>query len=148
MSDCSHQLADAEAVGVVIAVDRQMLTIELEAQGCGRCHEPGGCGGQSLVQMSAGLKTYQLPNTIGASVGERVQLLIAGDLVRKAAISAYVIPLLLCIFGALVGQTLWGDLAALAGSMIGVGCGWMFINLSTTSDMTKTACIRAERIKV
>lgn len=122
----------------MVAVDGGLLQVELQVQGCGRCHEPGGCGGQSLVQMSGRPKTYPVLNTIGAVVGDDVLLLIEQDLVRKAAIYAYVVPLLLCLVGALLGQ-FFGDIAAVLGATVGVSIGWSLIKLRSFRKADRTA---------
>lgn len=105
---------------VVRATEGKSALVEVEQGGCGRCHEKGGCGGQHLTQMfCAGPKTYQVDNTIGADIGDRVTIAIAAGSVRHTANLAYGIPLLSCIGGAAMGAPLGGD----GGAMIGAACG-------------------------
>lgn len=128
MSECHTPTSSGtcfiEAKGRVIRQHTDHVVVMIDPQGCGRCHEPGGCGGQSLTQLSDQSRIYELPNTIGAQVDDRVCLEIEPDLVRKAALSAYLYPLALCFAGALLGQWLSGDLAASVGAVIGLAVGW------------------------
>ena len=58
---------------IVREINQADALVEIEQGGCGRCHEPGGCGGQQLTQMFCSTpKTYRVANEIGAGVGDRV----------------------------------------------------------------------------
>ena len=122
-----------EAKGRVVEVENDLLLVMLDAQGCGRCHEPGGCGGQSLAQLSESTRIYRLPNTIGAKIEDRVCLDIDTNQVRQAAVSAYIFPLALCFTGALLGQWQGGDLFAALGALAGLVAGWLRIRTSRRS---------------
>lgn len=105
--------------GVVRAVDGQRAEVEVDEGGCGRCHETGGCGGQSLTRMFAGgPRTYRVDNHLGVSVGERVTVAIAPGSVRRAANLAYGVPLLAAIAGALAGTALFGDAGGIGGALL------------------------------
>jgi sigma-E factor negative regulatory protein RseC len=105
---------------VVQSLDGREAIVEVEAGGCGRCHEKGGCGGQQLTQMfCSGPKTYRVDNALGASPGDRVTVAIAAGSVRRTANLAYGIPLTATIAGAALGTSLAGD----AGAMLGAGFG-------------------------
>jgi len=105
---------------IVRAVDGDQAVVEVKAGGCGRCHEEGGCGGQSLTQMfCSGHKTYRVDNPSGAKPGEQVTVAISAGSIRRTANFAYGLPLLATIAGAVLGMSLSGD----AGAMLGaVGC--------------------------
>ena len=78
---------------IVREINQADALVEVEQGGCGRCHEPGGCGGQQLTQMFCSTpKTYRVANEIGAGVGDRVTIAIAADSVRRTANLAYVQP--------------------------------------------------------
>lgn len=105
---------------IVRAVDGNQAVVEVEAGGCGRCHEEGGCGGQSLTQMfCSGHKTYRVDNLSGAKPGDQVTVAISAGSVRRSANFAYGLPLLATIGGALLGMSLSGDVGAVLGA---VGC--------------------------
>jgi sigma-E factor negative regulatory protein RseC len=133
MSDCQKlvNVQMVEAIGHVTQVAEGRATVEIQSRGCGRCYEPGGCGGQSLTQLTAKPTTFVVANTIDAHLGEQVSLRMAQSMVQKAAISAYVIPLLLCILGALIGQAASGDLMASMGALIGIIMGWWIIRFQS-----------------
>lgn len=104
--------------GVVRAVDGDQAEVEVEQGGCGRCHEAGGCGGQSLTRMFAsGPRTYHVDNSFGAGIGDRVTVAIAAGSVRRAANLAYGVPLLAGIAGALLGTAIYGDLGGILGAV-------------------------------
>lgn len=106
---------------IVCAVDGNQAVVEIEAGGCGRCHEEGGCGGQSLTQMfCGGHKTYRVDNSAGAGVGDQVTVAISAGSVRRTANFAYGLPLLATIAGAVLGMSLNGDVGAMVGSIGGL----------------------------
>lgn len=106
---------------VVRALDGGRALVEVEAGGCGRCHEEGGCGGQQLTQMfCSGPKTYLADNDFGAQVGDKVTVAIAAGAVRQTANLAYGVPLTATIGLAVLGMQLGGDLYAMAGAVTGL----------------------------
>lgn len=107
--------------GIIRSVDGPHAVVEIEHGGCGRCHEPGGCGGQQLTQMfCSGPKSYLVENTCGASVGERVTIAIDAGAVARTANLAYGTPLLGAIGGALAGTALAGDIGGMVGAAAGL----------------------------
>lgn len=114
--------------GVVRAIDGLQAVVEIEHGGCGRCHEEGGCGGQQLTQMfCSGPKTYNVDNSLGALLGERVTIAIADGSVRRTANLAYGVPLISAIAGAALGAPLSGDAGAILGAGAGLVLSFFFI---------------------
>lgn len=114
--------------GIVRTVDGDQADVEVEQGGCGRCHEKGGCGGQSLTRMFAsGPRKYRVDNTLGAAVGERVTIAVASGSVRRAANLAYGVPLLAAIGGALAGTAWRGDLGGIAGAVVAFVVAVMYV---------------------
>lgn len=114
--------------GIVRALDGQQADVEVEQGGCGRCHEKGGCGGQSLTRMFAsGPRRYRVDNQFGAAVGEQVTIAIANGTVRRAANLAYGVPLLAGIAGALVGTGLFGDPGGMLGALLAFLLAMIFV---------------------
>lgn len=112
---------------IVRTLDGQHAHVEVESGGCGRCHEEGGCGGQHLTQMfCGGAKTYDVENTIGANVGDRVTVAIAAGNLRRSANLAYVLPLVAAIGGAALGASFGGDLSAILGAGIGLTVAFIY----------------------
>ncbi len=106
----------------VRSLDGDEALVEVDSGGCGRCHEPGGCGGQQLTQMfCSGPKNYRVANPHGANVGDQVTVGIAPGTVRRTANLAYGLPLTATIVGAAIGMPLAGDLGAMLGALLGIG---------------------------
>lgn len=121
------QEEDNIAHAVVRAVDAGMATVEVQ-QGCGRCHEEGGCGGQQLTRMFAGgPPTFCVENRIGAAVGDHVLVALASGGVRRSANLAYGIPLLGLLVGAFAGNVAGGDLGAIIGAASGLGAAFLLV---------------------
>jgi sigma-E factor negative regulatory protein RseC len=117
----SVEQVDSTVCGVVRAVHGRQAEVMVEASGCGRCHEAGGCGGHNLARMfadSTAPRTWRVDNALGVAVGERVTIAIAAGHVRRAANLAYGIPLLAAIAGALAGNAWLGDAGAIGGALL------------------------------
>lgn len=120
-----------ETEGIVVALDEGIAVVETgpRATGCGRCYEPGGCGGGLLnqkIQDTQGAKRqYRVSNGIEANIGDRVLLCTPEGTIVKAALLSYGIPLALAIIGAALGAWQFhSDAAALAGSVLGLVSGF------------------------
>jgi positive regulator of sigma E activity len=92
------------------------------APACGNCKNPEACQ-DGLLGFGAGPRRYRLANSIGARVGDRVQLTVADGTLWRSALASYVLPILLAIGGAVVGQNFAGDAGAVTGTLGGLGCG-------------------------
>ncbi|MBP9714712.1 MAG: SoxR reducing system RseC family protein [Sterolibacterium sp.] len=117
--------------GIVRRVEGDQVEVEVRplSGGCGRCHEEGGCGSHLLNESlrPRQLSVYRLHNTINARVGDSVILQVAEGAVLRAALWAYLLPVLLLIAGTAVGRLLSppGDeraplLGAAAGLLLGL----------------------------
>jgi sigma-E factor negative regulatory protein RseC len=112
---------------IVRTRDGASARVEVE-QGCGRCHEEGGCGGQQLTQMFCkGPKIYLVDNTIGATVGDRVTIAIDAGTVSRAANLAYILPLAATIAGAVLGTMFGGDLSSVLGAGVGLSIAFLYV---------------------
>jgi sigma-E factor negative regulatory protein RseC len=119
---------------IVRELDADGALVEVEQGGCGRCHEKGGCGGQSLTQMFCSEpKKYRVVNEIGAGVGDRVVVAIAAGSVRKSANLGYVLPLTASIAGALLGMQLGEDRGAMLGAAAGLLLSFIYVRRRTTT---------------
>jgi sigma-E factor negative regulatory protein RseC len=109
-----------EVSATVTSLDGDHALVRITREGCGRCHEPGGCGGKNLTQaLCLSPKTYRVVNTRGAQVGEEVRVVIHDRTLLRGAFAGYGFPLLILFLGAGLGRALAGE----AGSMIGAACG-------------------------
>jgi len=119
---------------IVRELDTDGALVEVEQGGCGRCHEQGGCGGQSLTQMFCSEpKRYRVVNHIGAGVGDLVVVAIAAGSVRKSANLGYVLPLTATIAGALLGMQLGEDTGAMLGAAAGLLLSFLYIGRRTAT---------------
>ncbi len=137
----------SEAPGIVSRVERGYAYVDIgpRASGCGRCHEPGGCGGGLSVDRGIS-RTYRLPNRIGARVGDDVVLTIPEGALLKVSLLAYLIPVALVIAGAVVG-TIVSDLAAIAGGALGLALGLGLLRLGERKMSSAMERLLAMRIK-
>jgi sigma-E factor negative regulatory protein RseC len=108
-----------EVRGTVTSLDGDHAFVRIMGEGCGRCHEPGGCGGSNLTQVFClSPKIYRVLNPSQAKPGEEVVVVIRDRTLFRGAIAGYGLPLLGLFVGAALGLE-FGEV----GSMIGAGCG-------------------------
>lgn len=120
-----------------------LVRLEFEVNGgCGRCSEPGGCGGVSLAQpLCSKPKSMVVSDPIGLSVGDKVRVSIPDPLLSRGITRTYVIPLVLFFLGSFSGAALLPDLLPIQwqvsndiGGMIGAGVGliaaWVQLSVS------------------
>ena len=112
----------------VVAAEGREVWVEVPGRApiCGSCATADACQ-TGLLGMEAGPRRYRLENRIGARVGDRVQLTVADGTVWRASLLSYVLPLLLAIGGAAIGQFAAGDAGALLGTLAGLGCGLVLL---------------------
>lgn len=110
--------------GIVGEVDGGFAVVEVAVRenGCGRCHEVGGCGGQNLSRAMCDQKrTITVANTLGVAVGERVQIGMDDGAIGAMATRVYVVPLLGIMLGGGLGQALVSDgsVGGVVGALVG-----------------------------
>jgi sigma-E factor negative regulatory protein RseC len=140
-----------EMPGVVTRIEDAHAVVEIgpRTAGCGRCHEPGGCGAPSMGAAAKRKRHYRLANTIGVRVGDDVVLTMADGALLKISFLAYLLPVALLITGAAIGTTLapTSDALALAGAVIGLAFGLVALRLSQTIMSTAREPLLSMRIK-
>jgi len=125
-----------EGVARVVAVEGGNVWLEPEqTTACGHCAGKAVCG---VTPGSPRLvaRRFQLPNDHHLQVGERVMVGIPEQSVRRAALTAYGIPLLLMLAAGVTVQKLGGgDLQSAAATLAGlaVGIGVVRLRASTLS---------------
>lgn len=115
---------------VVRSAEAGEAVVELEGQGCGRCHEAGGCGGHQRADLACRTqRLFRVVNGVGAQAGDAVIVSVPEGAIAKSASLAYVLPLLTLFAGTLVGSWLlepaFGEAAQVAGAMGGLLVGWL-----------------------
>lgn len=109
---------------IVRKVDGDIALVEATQSGCGRCEEPGGCGGLHAGKiLCASPRLFQASNRIGALPGSIVQVAVHEGSVRRAANIAYVVPLLLAVGLGGVGNWLLADSLGQWGGVLGAAIG-------------------------
>jgi sigma-E factor negative regulatory protein RseC len=118
----------SQCEATVVAVEGLEVWVEIpqRAQSCGNCKTADACQ-TGLLGLGTGPRRYRLENRIGARVGDRVQLTVADGTVWRASLASYVLPLLLAIGGAAIGQFAAGDAGAVLGMLAGLGCGLLLL---------------------
>jgi sigma-E factor negative regulatory protein RseC len=115
-----------DASGTITALDGGYATVLMDETGCGRCHEPGGCGGNNIGKMFChSPRTFHLANPGNLGVGDRVSVAIAEGAVQRSAMLAYGVPLLALFVGALGGSAVAGEMGAIVGAISGLFCAWL-----------------------
>lgn len=119
-----------EGIARVVAVEGDVAWLEPEqTTACGSCHASATCGTKpGSARLVA--RRFTLANDHDFHVGERVVIAVREDSVRRAALTAYGIPLLLMLVAGVTVQKLGGGdlgaaLATLAGLAVGVGVVWL-----------------------
>jgi sigma-E factor negative regulatory protein RseC len=114
-----------EISATVVSLDGEHAFVRVARQGCGRCHEPGGCGGGHLVHaFCTSPETYRVNNARGARVGEEVKIVIHERTLLRGAIAGYGFPLVTLFLGAALGLVLAGETGSMIGAAFGLAVAW------------------------
>lgn len=120
-----------DAAGTITARDGDFATVLLDEAGCGRCLEPGGCGGNNIGKMFCRTpRTFRVRNPGNLAVGDRVNVALAAGAVQRGALLAYGLPLLALFIGALGGSALAGETGAILGAVGGLLCAWLALRFA------------------
>lgn len=115
-----------ETWGTVAAISGSEVLVRVEQKGCGRCHEEGGCGGNSLGDMLCKTPdTFRLQNPGNVQVGDRVTIAVPEGSILKTVTQAYLLPLFCLLLGAFVGLSFAGEVGAILGAIGGLLVGWI-----------------------
>ena len=126
----------AEVKATVTAVDGDYALIRVTGQGCGRCHEPGGCCGSSLAQVfQSSSRRYLVLNPRRAKPDEEVVVVIDDGIVFRSAVLGYGGPLLGLFLGAIAGLVFVGETGSMLGAAAGLSLAW---GIHKTGLMRKT----------
>lgn len=127
--------------GVVQRLEGDYAWVDVTvAQGCGRCDEPGGCGGVNIAKpFGASRQAVRVLNDVGVRPGEPVGVRVDDGVPLKAALVAYAWPVVGVIAGAALGTVvaapggadLSGGLGALAGGFAAAVLGRRFSTWSS-----------------
>ena len=121
-------MSRCDAVVVEVTEGEVWVEVPGRAPACGSCKSTEVCQ-DGLLGLSAGPRRYRLDKPTGVRVGDRVSLNVADGTVWRASLASYVLPVLLAIGGASIGQSAAGDLWALMGMFDGLACGLVLLRL-------------------
>lgn len=117
-----------EELAVVVATDQHGAEVEPQRRaGCDGCGVRGACG-TSLIDRFLGRRPVRLhvANAIDAKVGDRVIIGLEESILTRAALAAYLVPLLGLILFAILARELarafhWpgAELWSMAGALVG-----------------------------
>ena len=109
--------------GRVISIEADQALVSLPApEGCSKCGSKAGCSGaqERVLRLPAG----------GLHPGDEVTLATTEGALHRGVLTAYVMPALAIIAGAVVGQINFGtDEAAVAGAGLGLAAGLLLLRL-------------------
>lgn len=123
-------MIEARAVVLRVADGQARLRVLDREDGCGRCDEPGGCRSVRLAYAVRPPKSeFDLPDTLGVTVGEEVLLRMQDGSALRGALAGYGLGVVLLLAGAGTGQALapagQTDVFALAGALAGLVLAWV-----------------------
>lgn len=134
--------------GIVVEVDAQANAVWVEiperAAACGSCSSASGCQ-SGLLGLGGGTRRYQVENRIGAVLGERVSLVVADGTVLRASWFSYLLPAILAICGAFVGQAVGNDPGAIAGTISGLVVGFFYLRWNDGRIRRSSAVLGLDR---
>lgn len=117
----------SQCAALVVAVSGNHVWVEVPArmQACANCPAPGSCQTGLLGRSSP--RRYRLDNELNLHVGDLTDLVVADGTLWHAALAAYLMPVLLAIGGAVIGQWWMGDAAAVVGMCLGLLFGFALL---------------------
>lgn len=123
-----------ETPGTIMAIDGDQILVRVGQQGCGRCYEEGGCGGNNLGKLlHRGEEVFTLRNPGDVHVGDCVTITVAEGSLLRTATRTYVVPLLSLLVGAFTGSSLAGESGAVSGAIVGLVSAWLCLK-KTNND--------------
>lgn len=107
--------------------DDSAWVVSAAPSSCGACGGKG-CGSSLFARvLHADEPEYRVDNPIGAAVGEAVVVGLPDGALLGAAVSGYLVPLLLLLLGAGIGQHFAGELGAVTGGLAGLGLAALYL---------------------
>jgi sigma-E factor negative regulatory protein RseC len=119
---------------IVIRLEgRDALVESTQGGGCGNCDSEGGCGSGKLSQLFCSEpRRFRVRNEGNAQVGSLVDVVVPEGVLLNSALLMYILPLLMLLFGAMVGSKLTPDAASVdaysaMGALAGLAAGFFLV---------------------
>lgn len=119
-----------EARGIVLRAgeDQAWVRVDDQPTGCGRCNEPGGCGGAKIAHaFGKPDEVFHVENPQHFVAGDRVRLQIDDGAALGAAAVTYGVPTLGALLGAGLGTWWAGNAGALTGLVLALIASVLFV---------------------
>lgn len=105
---------------------------------CGHCDPKTGCKSVAITRLfGTAQQSYQVKNTLGARPNDLVKVAVNDGVLLSTALWAYGLPLMLLIFGAVIGSALASaaraELFSLLGAALGFAVGFLILRLRNPS---------------
>jgi sigma-E factor negative regulatory protein RseC len=137
-----------EARAIVVQLEGTEALVEsTQGSGCGQCSSSGGCSSGKLTQMfCVSPRRFRVRNSVGAQVGDEVQVSVGDGVVLRSALILYGLPVLLLIVGGITGTYFAGDAAgrdaaAASGAFLGVLAGFVLARLLASRQQGSAAVL-------
>ncbi len=120
--------------GRVVAIDETSVWVETINQStCGSCSAEKGCGQSTLAKWSAKESYLRVlldgrdPDSI--KINDSITVGIPEDVIVKGSLLLYCLPIVLMIFGAVLGDFVFNaEPASVAGAFVGIVLGGVFVS--------------------
>jgi len=125
-----------ETRAIIVQVEGQYALVQAsQANGCEQCSGKG-CGAGKLSRLFCGKpRLFRVDNPINAGVGDEVVISVAEGAILRGIGLVYLLPLLLLVMGAMLGNAWDGqssgqqDGYATAGALSGLAAGFIAVKL-------------------
>lgn len=130
-----------ETRAIIVQVEGQYALVQAsQANGCEQCNGKG-CGAGKLSQLFCSKpRQFRADNPINAGVGDEVIILVAEGAILRGIGLVYLLPLLLLVMGALLGNAWVGQSAeqhdgyAAVGAVLGLAAGFIAVKWISSSQ--------------
>lgn len=119
--------------GRVVAVEAGAVWVEtIRSSTCGKCAARAGCGNGVLARAGEGkglIRAIASPEVSAAdcAIDDQVEIVLPEAAVLKGSVLVYLLPLLLAIVFAVVGER-FGEGVSVLGFVLGIGCGFLIVH--------------------
>ena len=123
-----------EECGTVVAVEEGHVWLETQRRSaCGGCQASGGCGTATLAKLWPGQRNrVRAIAEPGLRPGDEVIVGLAEGALLRGALLVYLLPQVLLLAGALLGQTVFagaGEEPVVALGIVGLGLGFLLVRV-------------------
>ncbi|MDD5300160.1 MAG: SoxR reducing system RseC family protein [Gallionella sp.] len=119
--------AMVEGIASVVKIDgKTVWLVPEQGSSCGSCASATACGSKGIGTTASrlGNRRFRIDNNANLAVGDRVVFGIRENVLLKASITAYAIPLATLVLAASLAQWQFGsDLITMAATVVGLAIG-------------------------